>query len=211
MNTFVYGTGNPAKLAHMKNMLEPLDVKIIGLKETGISIPEANENGRTPLENARIKALTYYGVLKRPIFACDTGLYIDGLSEIEQPGVHVRMVGGKHLSDAEMTAHYAAIAKQLGGRAVARYRNAICLVMRGGEIYEHSGEDIASNSFCIVDTPHAKRVEGFPLDCLSVDIQTGEYYYDKAESLSGENSGQTNGFRAFFERVINGGRQNDKL
>ncbi len=57
MNTFIYGTGNPAKLTHMKNMLEPLDVKIIGLKETGIAIPEANENGSTPLENARIKRL----------------------------------------------------------------------------------------------------------------------------------------------------------
>ncbi len=205
MSTFIYGTVNPAKLAQMKNMLEPLDVKIIGLKETGIAIPEANENGRTPLDNARIKALAYYGVLKRPIFACDTGLYIDGLPEIEQPGVHVRMVGGKHLSDAEMTAHYAAIAKGLGGRAVARYRNAICLIMRDGEIYEYFGEDIASTAFYIVDAPHAKRVEGFPLDCLSVDIQTGKYYYDKAESRSSEDSGQASGFRVFFEKVIGKG------
>ena len=62
MKTFIYGTGNPAKLAHMKNMLAPLDVKIIGLKETGIAIPEVNGNGSTPLENARIKALAYYSV-----------------------------------------------------------------------------------------------------------------------------------------------------
>ena len=202
MNTFIYGTGNPAKLTHMKNMLEHLDVRIIGLKETGIAIPEANENGSTPLENAYIKALAYYSVLKCPVFACDSGLYIEGLPDDEQPGVHVRMVNGKRLNDNEMVAHYAAVAKRLGGRAVTRYRNAICLVMHNGEIYEYFGEDIASNSFYIVDTPHEKRVEGFPLDCLSANVQTGEYYYDKAESLSGEDSGQTNGFRAFFERVI---------
>ncbi len=47
MNTFIYGTGNPAKLTHMKNMLEPLDVKIIGLKETGIAIPEAMKRQHT--------------------------------------------------------------------------------------------------------------------------------------------------------------------
>lgn len=123
----------------------------------------------------------------------------------EQPGVHVRIVNGKRLSDNGMIAHYAAVAKRLGGRAVVRYRNAICLVMRHGEIYEYFGEHIASNSFYIVDTPHEKQVEGFPLDCLSVDIQTGEYYYDKAESRSGEDSGQTNGFRAFFEQIINRG------
>ena len=73
MKTFIYGTGNPAKLAHMKNMLAPLDVKIIGLKETGIAIPEVNGNGSTPLENARIKALAYYSVLKHPVFSCDSG------------------------------------------------------------------------------------------------------------------------------------------
>lgn len=205
MNTFVYGTSNPAKLVHMQNMLAFLDVEIVGLKDTGIVCPDVDENGNTLPENARIKALCYYKILKCPVFACDSGLYIDGLPENEQPGVHVRMVGGKRLSDAEMTAHYAAIAKRLGGRAIARYRNAICLVMGDSEMYEHFGEDIASTAFYIVDTPHAKRVEGFPLDCLSVDIQTGKYYYDLAESRSSEDSGQTSGFRAFFEKVIGKG------
>ena len=205
MNTFIYGTGNPAKLAYMKNMLAPLEVNIIGLKETGIAIPEADESGSTPLENARIKALAYYNILKCPVFACDSGLYIDGLPEDEQPGVHVRMVTGNRLNDNEMVAYYAAIAKRLGGRAVARYRNAICLVMRDGEIYEYFGENIATISFYIVDAPHEKRVKGFPLDCLSADIQTGVYYYDKAESRSAEDSGQTNGFRSFFEQIIKKG------
>jgi inosine/xanthosine triphosphate pyrophosphatase family protein/ferredoxin len=199
---FVYGTTNPAKLDHMRKMLAPLNANFIGAKETGIALPDVDESGNTPLENARIKDLAYYEVLKRPVFACDSGLYIDGLPDNEQPGVHVRMVGGKRLTDDEMVAHYATIARRLGGKAVARYRNAICLVMGEGEIYEHFGEDIASNAFYIVETPHTKRVEGFPLDRLSVRMDTGAYYYDDNKNDEADEDSQTKGFQAFFKRVM---------
>ena len=198
-NKFIYGTGNPAKLQSMRGCLAPLGIEIIGLKETGIDVPEAAETGNTPLENARIKALAYYAALKRPVFACDSGLYIDGLADNEQPGVNVRIINGRRLSDDEMVAHYAAIASKSGGKAVARYKNAICLVMRENEIYEHSGDDISGEAFCIVDKPHQKRIEGFPLDCISVHIKSGEYYYwhDK-DSDAGM---VFKGFQAFFRDV----------
>jgi 8-oxo-dGTP diphosphatase len=200
----VYGTGNPAKLEHMRKMLAPLNMSFIGAKETGVALPDVEESGDTPLENARIKALAYYEALKRPVFACDSGLYIEGLRDCEQPGVHVRMVGGKRLTDDEMVAYYAAIARRLGGKAVARYKNAICLVMCDGEIYEHFGEDIASGAFYIIDTPHAKRVEGFPLDSLSVNIQSGKYYYDDSGGDEMQEHHQEYGFQAFFKRVMAG-------
>lgn len=75
MTKFVYGTGNPAKLDHMRRMLAPLNLNFIGAKETDITLPDVDESGNTPLENARIKALAYYKALKRPVFACDSGLY----------------------------------------------------------------------------------------------------------------------------------------
>jgi len=129
-------------------------------------------------------------------------MYIDGLSEDEQPGIHVRMVNGKRLSDDEMVAYYAAIAGRLGGKAVARYRNAICLVMGDGEIYEHFGDDIASKAFYIVDAPHIKRVEGFPLDSLSVNIHTRRYYYEESDVCLDNDGGMTCGFRAFFKQIL---------
>lgn len=202
MTQLIYGTGNPAKLDHMRKMLAPLNLNFIGAKETGVALPDVDESGNTPLENARIKALAYYKVLKRPVFACDSGLYIDGLPDSEQPGVHVRMVSCKRLTDDEMVAHYSAIARRLDGKASARYRNAICLVMGDGEIYEHFGEDIASGAFHIVDIPHTKRVEGFPLDSLSARIESGKYYYDEAEARSDSDNGMTHGFQAFFRRVL---------
>ena len=198
MNTFLYGTGNPAKLTHMRNMLAPLDVQIIGVNELGITLPEADESGNSPLENARIKALVYYEALRRPVFSCDTGLYINGLPDSEQPGVHVRRVNGRQLSDDEMITHYSSIAKRLGGRATARYHNAICLVADGGKRYEHFGSDIASSAFYIADAPHASRVKGFPLDCLAVNMRTGQYYCDETTTRAHEDTGMASGFQAFF-------------
>lgn len=201
--TFIYGTNNPAKLESMRDCLAPLNVRIVGLNETSIAIPDVEENGGTPLENARIKALAYYELLKRPVFACDSGLYIDGLPDDEQPGVHVRTVNGKRLNDEEMTAHYSAIAARLGGKCLAQYKNGICLVMSENEIYEHFGDEISGEAFHLVDKPHPKRIEGFPLDCISTHIESGEYYYwyDKKDD-TGMMGTMFNGFQKFFRKII---------
>ncbi|MDR1687780.1 MAG: hypothetical protein LBS21_04110 [Clostridiales bacterium] len=207
--TFVYGTNNPAKLESMRSCLAPLGLKIVGLKETGITVAEADENGKTPLENARIKALAYYRELKRPLFACDSGLYIDGLTENEQPGVNVRMVGGKRLTDDEMIKHYTSISAKLGGKPLARYKNAICLIISENEVYEHFGDDISGDAFRLTDKPHPNREEGFPLDSISVHPETGEYYYWRGRDTD---TGMTfNGFQRFFSKVLNAGRVGEKL
>ena len=58
----LYGTGNEAKLAAMKSRLAPLGIKLYGLnalEQKGIAIPEVVEDGNSPLENARKKAVAY--------------------------------------------------------------------------------------------------------------------------------------------------------
>jgi 8-oxo-dGTP diphosphatase len=37
---------------------------------------------------------------------------------------------------------------------------------------------INTEHFILTSKPHQKRVEGWPLDSLSKDIQSGKYYYD---------------------------------
>ena len=51
--------------------------------------------------------------------------------------------------------------------------------------------------------PHERRNEGFPLDCLSVHIESGEYYYDidGAEKKLAEGN---DGFKSFFQRFYRG-------
>lgn len=51
--------------------------------------------------------------------------------------------------------------------------------------------------FRLVGIPHEKRVSGFPLDTLSVDIETGCYFYDLEEKTV-DQAAIDCGFRKFF-------------
>lgn len=200
----LYGTGNPAKLSAMKGRLESLDIQLISLNDLraeGKTIPEVPENGNTPLENARQKAVAYYEAFKMPVFSCDSGLYFDNVPDEIQPGVHVRNVNGKCLSDEEMMEYYAGLVKQYGN-LTARYKNAICFVMNETNIYEAMEPSMESEKFILTDVPHSTvRKKGFPLDSMSIDIRTNQYYYDLPEEKL-EQVAVEDGFLMFFQKVL---------
>lgn len=204
MTKFIYGTGNAGKVHFMREVFTPLDLHLMEIGDFSLTLPDVDESGNSPLENARIKALAYYKALREqtefdyPLFSCDSGLYIEGLSEKEQPGVYARRVSGKSLTDEEMIEYYSSIAERLGGKVTARYRNAICFVMNANETYEYMGDDIASAEFLLVSKPHPKRESGFPLNSLSVHIDSGKYYNDL--NIKPRNNSHE-GFREFFRRV----------
>lgn len=199
----LYGTGNPAKLSAMKRRLEPLGIELIGLqdmKAKGFAIPKVEENGTTPLENARVKATAYYEAFKMPVFSCDSGLYFDNVPEEIQPGVHVRTVNGKYLSDEEMQNYYAGLTRQYGD-LTARYCNAICFVQEDGRVYEAMEPSMESERFLLTDRVHPIRKKGFPLDSLSVDIKTGKLYYNLPEGAL-DRVAVEDGFLEFFKSII---------
>ena len=196
---FIFGTGNQAKLRAMKETLLPLSIEIDGLYSVCKTIPEVNENGNDPLENAVIKATAYYNAVHAPVFSCDSGLYIDELEDTLQPGVHIRNINGKRLSDDEMISYYSGIAKKCGGLCHGIYRNAICFIYDDKHIYKYSGNDLSGKPFIISSKPHQKRNAGFPLDSLSIQIDTGKYYYDLEEEIV---ASMASGFQNFFKRVL---------
>lgn len=201
----LYGTGNLAKLSAMRNRLEQLDIELIGLNDMraeGKIVPKVIEDGNTPLENARLKAMAYYEAFQIPVFSCDSGLYFDNVSDEVQPGVHVRNVNGKCLSDDEMIDYYSGLVKAYGN-LVARYRNAICFVMDNTHIYEAMEPSMESEKFILTDKPHSTiRKEGFPLDSISLDIKTNKYYYDLPEDKL-EQMAVEDGFLEFFKNILN--------
>lgn len=201
----LYGTGNLAKLSAMRNRLERLGIELIGLNDLraeGKNIPEVIEDGNTPLENARLKAMAYYEAFQIPVFSCDSGLYFDNVPDEVQPGVHVRNVNGKYLSDEEMLDYYSGLVKTYGN-LVARYKNAICFVMDDTHIYEAMEPSMESEKFILTDKPHsAIRKQGFPLDSISLDIKTKKYYYDLPENKL-EQVAVEDGFLEFFKNVLN--------
>jgi len=197
----LYGTSNQAKLNSMREHLKDLDIDIIGINDLDYNWPEIDESGNDPLENARIKTLAYYNISGLPVFSCDSGLYIEGLEDSRQPGVHVRNINGRRLSDQEMVDYYSSIAESLGGRCIAQYKNAICLIKSEYEIYEYKEDDISGERFELVTIPHEKVEVGFPLDRLSVHIISREYYYNLKDNEAA--STIKRGFQEFFKRTMN--------
>ena len=181
----------------MRRAVSPLGIEIIGLGDLGAKIPDVAEDGRTPLENAEIKARAYFNAFNIPVFSCDSGLYFEGLRDDEQPGIYVRRVNGKELSDEEMTEYYASLSAKHGGNLIGRYMNAIYLILDEERHYMRMDLSIATEPFILASTPHEKKISGFPLDRLSKDIKSGMYYYDMdSPTLTTDTEA---GLRKFFE------------
>lgn len=201
----LYGTGNSAKLSVMKRRMEHLgqkyNIEVIGLNDLDAKIPQVPEEGSTPLENAHQKAMAYYKAFHIPVFSCDSGLYFDKVPDADQPGVHVRTVHGRYLTDEEMLEYYSGLARKYGN-LTARYKNAICFVYSDSQLFEAMDPSMESEKFLIASEPHSSiRKKGFPLDSLSIDIQTGKYFYDlPAREL--DQIAVEEGFLKFFERVL---------
>lgn len=196
----LYGTTNQAKLYSMRQAVACLDLEIIGLKDLNQPLPHVDESGKDPLVNAELKARAYYEAFHLPVFSCDSGLFFEELDASEQPGTHVRRVNGRELTDEEMTEYYAGLAKQHGGRLTGYYQNAICFVVDEGHVFKSMDQSLSTESFILSDTPHERKVEGFPMDRLSIDIRTGKYYYDLPEYDLVQSTFE--GSRKFFEKVL---------
>lgn len=198
----LYATQNPAKVTAMRNRLEGLGIELIGLRDLNQAVPDVIEDGSTPLENALRKAMTYYEAFRIPLFSCDSGLYFDGIPKELQPGIHVRTINGKYLTDEEMLEYYSSLAARYGN-LTARYRNAVCLVLDKEHVYSAMDRSMESAPFLITSKPHVRRNEGFPLDSLSIDIRTGKYYYD-LENKELDRVAVEDGFIEFFAKYCTG-------
>lgn len=199
----LYGTTNQAKLESMKRITESLDIDIISLNDLKQPLPEVNETGKNPLDNAKIKARAYYEAFSMPVFSCDSGLYFDDLEEALQPGTHIRRVNGRELTDEEMIEHYSNLAKKYNNKLIGRYRNAICFIIDDDTCFFSMDDSLATEPFLLVSKPHEKRITGYPLDSLSVDIDSGKYYHDLGE-FAVDKSAIEQGFKAFFREALSG-------
>ena len=205
----LYGTTNQAKLESIRRITKILGLEIIGLNDLknrpefcNIDFPKIDETGSNPLENAKIKAKAYYDAFRIPVFSCDSGLFFDEVDEKNQPGTHVRRVNGKELSDLQMIEHYGNLANSYGGRLTAKYKNAICLVLSEDKIFSRMDSSLEIEPFYLVSVPHPKIVPGFPLDALSVQIESGKYFQDLQHNLAVDKKAVENGFAKFFRENL---------
>lgn len=170
----LYATSNDSKICNMLYRLKGYEIELVTPKEIGIHI-DVEENGTTPIENARLKAKAYSEKIGIPTLAADSGLYIDAISENDQPGLYVRRVRGKTLSDDEMISHYSLLAAKYGGKLNARYVTGLVLFSGGNEY----SIEIPDDDFYIISEPNDNRSHrGNPLDVITICPGNGKYFND---------------------------------
>lgn len=133
----VFASTNPNKLREIREILEPLGVRVLGLEDVGAAVPAPDEHAATLEGNARIKAVAYAGALGRTCLADDSGVEVDALGGA--PGVdsaHYAGVGDtREERDRENRAKLVAELRRRGnGDRTARLVCTLCLAEPAGRV-----------------------------------------------------------------------------
>lgn len=172
----LFATTNPAKVKRYREELKNRNIELLTIKDLDFDL-KVEENGKDALENAYIKAKAYYDKTHITTIATDNNLFIEELPKEKQPGVYVRRVNGKRLTDEEMIEHYTKLVQENGGKLTARW-------VYGMVIYNEKGKKEytwSKDHFYFVDKPCDKRNPGYPLDSISIIPEFNKYMLDLTE------------------------------
>lgn len=178
MKQILFATGNPSKAKRFSKGLEEKGIEVITLKDIDIEI-DVDESGKNAIENAILKARAYSKIIDIPVFAMDDNLYLEGVPENKQPGMFVRRVNGKRLSDEEMIDYYSKLVTYYGvnGKLTARWVYGIAVINNGKlSTYTWNKED-----FYMVNIPSDKISPGYPLNTISINKTLNKYFTDITE------------------------------
>jgi len=167
----IVGTKNKAKIELIRRALDSLNFNIQELPDQ--EFPEIKENGETALENARIKALTYAQLIGCPVLSMDNALYLEGLTDDRQPGLHVRHINNRldRPSDLEIIAYYSKLITELGGKIKGYWEYGVCMATPDGK----TQETVFRSPRIFVSKPSPLVIDGYPLESLQIDPGSGKY------------------------------------
>ena len=176
MKQIIFATSNESKSKRFSKGLKELGIEVLSLKDIDIKL-DVEEDGNTAIENALIKARECYRKTKMPSMGMDDTLYIEGVPKDLQPGLFVRRVNGKSLTDEEMIEHYTNLVKEYGkdGRINCKWIYGLAVINEKGEeaTYTWSKDD-----FYMVSTKSNKINPGYPLNSISKYKKLDKYFTD---------------------------------
>ena len=176
MKQIIFATSNESKAKRFSKGLKELGIEVLSLKDIDIKL-DVEEDGNTAIENALIKARECYRKTKMPSMGMDDTLYIEGVPKDLQPGLFVRRVNGKSLTDEEMIEHYTNLVKEYGkdGRINCKWIYGLAVINEKGEeaTYTWSKDD-----FYMVSTKSNKINPGYPLNSISKYKRLDKYFTD---------------------------------
>ena len=197
MKKVLFATANPAKVKKYKKALEEKGIELITIKDLNLKL-NIEENGKNAIENAYIKAKTYYEATKMPVIGMDNNLFIEELPEEKQPGTHVRRINGKELNDDEMIEYYTNLVKEYGGKLTAKWVYGMVICSQNGVAKYSWNKD----HFYFVDKPCEKRNPGYPLDSISVMPDNNKYWLELPKDYKEEYNKKDN-TEGVVEFIIN--------
>lgn len=156
--------------------LKDYPIQVICPDDLDIHIDVA-ENGETAVENALRKASAYFQMVKMPTIAGDSGMTLSGVSKAEQPGLYVRRVHGKVLSDDEMIDYYANLAGKTNFDCYLHYFTGIALITKEGTFTI----ELKEIPLKLSPVPNRNRKHrGNPLDVITL-LEDGRYFNELSD------------------------------
>lgn len=184
MKSIVFATGNETKAKRFSKGLEKYNINVLSLKDLNVKL-DVEENGNTAIENALIKARECYKITNMPTIGMDDTLYLEGVDDSLQPGMYVRRVNGKVLSDEKMIEHYTNLVKKYGtnGKLNCKWVYGLAVINELGREYTYTWY---KDDFYMVDIPSKIINPGYPLNSISKYKKIDKYFTeitDKDKSL----------------------------
>ena len=179
MNQILFATGNQTKSKRFSKGLLEKGIEVLSLKDIDTNV-SVEENGNTAIENALIKARAYHEETGMSVMGMDDTLYLEGVPEDKQPGLFVRRVNDKELSDEEMIEHYINLVKEYGkdGKLNCKWVYGLAVINELGEENTYTWE---KDNFYMVDTPSDKINPGYPLNSISKYKGIDKYFTEITE------------------------------
>ncbi|MCQ2911486.1 MAG: hypothetical protein MJ244_04775 [Clostridia bacterium] len=163
--------------------LKSKDIKFVSINDPSISDKvkfEVKNDGSID------DAISFSNNLDMVTVSVNESLYIEGLSEDNQPGANYKMVSvlnsdgimeSKELSDSEAVSYYANIVEGLGGTASAKLIDNVNICYKGNVIKSF---DVTKDA---VLTSNASKVikKGYPLNSITLIPEFGDIHYSECD------------------------------
>ena len=174
MKQIIFATSNQSKSKRFSKGLKELGIEVLSLKDIDVKL-DIEEDGSTAIENALIKARECYKKTKKPSMGMDDTLYMEGVPEDLQPGLFVRCVNGKNLTDEEMIEHYTNLVKEYGinGRINCKWIYGLAVINEKGEETTYSW---FKDDFYMTSSRSDKINPGYPLNSISKYKKLDKYF-----------------------------------
>ncbi|MEG0267134.1 MAG: non-canonical purine NTP pyrophosphatase [Bacilli bacterium] len=179
MKKILFATSNETKSKRFSKGLLKKDIEVTNLRELNIKLEEP-EDGINSIENALIKAREAYKKTNMTVIGMDDSLYLENVPDNIQPGLYVRRVNNKTLTDEEMLDYYTDLVKKYGnnGRINCKWIYGLALINKNGEEFTYTW---SKDNFYMVDILSDKINPGYPLNTISKYKVTDKYFTDMTE------------------------------